>query len=160
MLLTIIVSTPNLRGVASIVANELKQQSAFATTEQEILLGLRIAAARVVEPWASANGVTVADSDVEDTVTRLDQDLAPDGLDKTAARYDVTRDDVRALHRDAAARRADQAGDDAHQGGLARREARDGADVWVTSPDEFRDFIAKEIPRWAEVVKAAKIKLD
>ncbi len=38
--------------------------------------------------------------------------------------------------------------------------ARDGADVWVTSPDEFRDFIAKEIPRWAEVVKAAKIKLD
>lgn len=38
--------------------------------------------------------------------------------------------------------------------------ARDGADVWVTSPDEFRDFIAKEIPRWAEVVKAAKIKIE
>ncbi|MEN9707937.1 MAG: hypothetical protein RIQ68_345 [Pseudomonadota bacterium] len=38
--------------------------------------------------------------------------------------------------------------------------ARDGADVWVTTPDEFRDFIAKEIPRWAEVVKAAKIKID
>lgn len=38
--------------------------------------------------------------------------------------------------------------------------ARDGADVWVTTPEEFRDFIAKEIPRWAEVVKAAKIKID
>jgi len=38
--------------------------------------------------------------------------------------------------------------------------ARDGADVWVTSPEEFRDFIAKEIPRWAEVIKAAKIKIE
>ncbi len=38
--------------------------------------------------------------------------------------------------------------------------ARDGADVWVTTPTEFRDFIAKEIPRWAEVVNAAKIKID
>ena len=38
--------------------------------------------------------------------------------------------------------------------------ARDGADVWVTTPEEFRDFIAKEIPRWAEVVNAAKIKIE
>ena len=33
------------------VARELKQQSAFASGEQEILLGLLIAAARIVEPW-------------------------------------------------------------------------------------------------------------
>lgn len=43
---------------------------------------------------------------------------------------------------------------------IVKALARDGADVWVTSPEEFRDFIAKEIPRWAEVVKAAKIKID
>jgi DNA-binding MarR family transcriptional regulator len=37
--------------MAGVVARELKQQSAFASTEQEILLGLLIAAARIVEPW-------------------------------------------------------------------------------------------------------------
>ena len=37
--------------MASVVARELKQQSAFASGEQEILLGLLIAAARIVEPW-------------------------------------------------------------------------------------------------------------
>lgn len=38
--------------------------------------------------------------------------------------------------------------------------AREGADVWVTSPAEFRDHIAREIPRWAEIVKKAKIRID
>ena len=33
------------------VARELKQQSAFASGEQEVLLGVLIAAARIVEPW-------------------------------------------------------------------------------------------------------------
>jgi DNA-binding MarR family transcriptional regulator len=37
--------------VASVVARELKQKRAFASREQEVLLGLRLAAARVVEPW-------------------------------------------------------------------------------------------------------------
>ena len=37
--------------MASFVASELKQQKPFASPEQEILLGLRMAAARVVEPW-------------------------------------------------------------------------------------------------------------
>ena len=37
--------------MAGIVARELKQQSTFASREQEVLLGLRIAAARIVEPW-------------------------------------------------------------------------------------------------------------
>src|SRR5262245_5635656 len=37
--------------MAGIVARALKQRRAFSSSEQEILLGLRIAAARVVEPW-------------------------------------------------------------------------------------------------------------
>jgi DNA-binding MarR family transcriptional regulator len=38
--------------MAGIVAHELKQQKPLSSPEQEILLGLRMAAARVVEPWA------------------------------------------------------------------------------------------------------------
>ena len=38
--------------MTGVVAHELKQQKPFASPEQEILLGLRMAAARVVEPWA------------------------------------------------------------------------------------------------------------
>ena len=37
--------------MAGVVAHTLKQQSAFASGEQEILLGLLIASARIVEPW-------------------------------------------------------------------------------------------------------------
>ncbi len=37
--------------MSGIVARELKQKAAFASREQEVLLGLRLAAARVVEPW-------------------------------------------------------------------------------------------------------------
>jgi DNA-binding MarR family transcriptional regulator len=33
------------------VARALKQQRTFASREQEVLLGLRVAAARLVEPW-------------------------------------------------------------------------------------------------------------
>jgi DNA-binding MarR family transcriptional regulator len=39
--------------MAGTVARELKQKKPFSSPEQEILLGLLIAAARVVEPWAS-----------------------------------------------------------------------------------------------------------
>jgi len=38
--------------MTGVVAHELKQQKPFASPEHEILLGLRMAAARVVEPWA------------------------------------------------------------------------------------------------------------
>jgi DNA-binding MarR family transcriptional regulator len=38
--------------MTGVVARELKQQKPFASPEQEILLALRMAAARVVEPWA------------------------------------------------------------------------------------------------------------
>jgi len=37
--------------MAGVVARVLKQQSAFASAEQEALLGLLIAAARIAEPW-------------------------------------------------------------------------------------------------------------
>lgn len=33
------------------VARELKQQRAFASAEEEVLLGVRMAAARIIEPW-------------------------------------------------------------------------------------------------------------
>jgi DNA-binding MarR family transcriptional regulator len=38
--------------MAGVVAQTLKQKKPFSSPEQEILLGLRTAAARVVEPWA------------------------------------------------------------------------------------------------------------
>jgi DNA-binding MarR family transcriptional regulator len=37
--------------MAGVVARALKQKRAFGSHEQEVLLGLRIAAARIVEPW-------------------------------------------------------------------------------------------------------------
>lgn len=37
--------------MAGIVARELKQNRSFASHEQEVLLGLQIAAARIMEPW-------------------------------------------------------------------------------------------------------------
>ena len=37
--------------MAGTVARELKQKSPFSSQEQEIFLGLRVAAARIVEPW-------------------------------------------------------------------------------------------------------------
>jgi DNA-binding MarR family transcriptional regulator len=39
--------------MAGVVAHELKQRKPFSSPEQEILLGLRMAAARIVEPWSS-----------------------------------------------------------------------------------------------------------
>jgi DNA-binding MarR family transcriptional regulator len=38
--------------MADTVARELKQKKPFSSAEQEILLGLQMAAARVMEPWA------------------------------------------------------------------------------------------------------------
>ena len=37
--------------MAGSVARELKQTHAFGSREEEVLLGLRIAAARIMEPW-------------------------------------------------------------------------------------------------------------
>lgn len=38
--------------------------------------------------------------------------------------------------------------------------AKDGAEPWPMSPDEFRAHITKEIPRWKKVVDAAKITVE
>ena len=38
--------------MADVVARQLKQKAPFASLEQEVLLGLRVAAGRVVDPWA------------------------------------------------------------------------------------------------------------
>ena len=38
--------------MAGTVAQQLKQKTPFTSQEQEVLLGLRVAAARIVEPWA------------------------------------------------------------------------------------------------------------
>ena len=38
--------------------------------------------------------------------------------------------------------------------------ARDGADVWVSSPQEFRDYIGKEITRWSDLIVRANIKAE
>ena len=38
--------------MAGVVARQLKQTTPFASLEQEVLLGLRMAASRVLEPWA------------------------------------------------------------------------------------------------------------
>jgi tripartite-type tricarboxylate transporter receptor subunit TctC len=39
---------------------------------------------------------------------------------------------------------------------LARLEA-EGVELWEITPDEFRAYVAKEIPRWKAVVAAAKV---
>lgn len=47
-------------------------------------------------------------------------------------------------------------------GSKAMQEAleRDGAEAWPTTPQEFRDIIASETKRWAEIVEKAKIKVE
>ena len=37
---------------------------------------------------------------------------------------------------------------------------RDGAEPWIMTPDEFRAHIQKEIPRWADIVQKANIKIN
>jgi DNA-binding MarR family transcriptional regulator len=39
--------------VAGVVAKQLKQKKAFASLDQEVFLALRIATARLLEPWAA-----------------------------------------------------------------------------------------------------------
>jgi len=47
-------------------------------------------------------------------------------------------------------------------GALAEKMKASGNELefWGSTPEEFRNYIAKEIPRWTEVVKAAKIPLE
>lgn len=45
--------------MAGVVARTLKQQGKFTSHEQEVLLGVRIAAARIMEPWEKFLKTTV-----------------------------------------------------------------------------------------------------
>ena len=57
-----------MRGV---VARELKQQRPFSSLEQEILLGLRLAAARTTEPWTTFLKTTARLTSTQYNVLRI-----------------------------------------------------------------------------------------
>jgi tripartite-type tricarboxylate transporter receptor subunit TctC len=38
--------------------------------------------------------------------------------------------------------------------------ARDGADVWVSTQEEFHDYIVKEIARWGDLIRRANIQAE
>jgi tripartite-type tricarboxylate transporter receptor subunit TctC len=44
-----------------------------------------------------------------------------------------------------------------HAPDVQARLAAEGVELWEITPDEFRAYVAKEIPRWKAVVAAAKI---
>jgi DNA-binding MarR family transcriptional regulator len=58
-LVTIVVDTTMISAVAGVVAKQLKQKRAFASLEQEVFLALRIATARLLEPWGAFLKTTV-----------------------------------------------------------------------------------------------------
>lgn len=57
--------------MAGTVARELKQRKPFSSPEQEILLGLLIAAARVMEPWARFLKATAQLTNTQYNVLRI-----------------------------------------------------------------------------------------
>lgn len=52
ILLTIFVATDNILPMHPSIVSQLKQTRAFASPEQEAMLGLRMVAARMLAPWA------------------------------------------------------------------------------------------------------------
>jgi tripartite-type tricarboxylate transporter receptor subunit TctC len=46
------------------------------------------------------------------------------------------------------------------QADVAEQFAREGAVAVPSTPQSFGDLIRREIPRWAEVVKAGNVKAD
>ena len=66
--------------MAGIVARELKQKRAFASDEQEVLLGLRIAAARIMEPWEKFLKATAGLTPNQYNVLRILRGSHPDRL--------------------------------------------------------------------------------
>ena len=59
------------RPVAGVVARELKQHRAFASHEQEVLLGLQIAATRIMEPWEKLMKATAGLTNNQYNVLRI-----------------------------------------------------------------------------------------
>jgi DNA-binding MarR family transcriptional regulator len=66
--------------MAGSVARELKQKRAFASHEEEVLLGLRIAAARIMEPWEKFLKVTAELTPNQYNVLRILRGSHPDRL--------------------------------------------------------------------------------
>ena len=84
--------------MAGVVARQLKQHSAFTSGEQEVLLGLLIAAARSMEPWEKFLKATAALTNNQYNVLRILRGSHPTRLacseiaDRMIARDpDVTR---------------------------------------------------------------------
>lgn len=69
--MTIVVATDNMVTVRSKIAEELKQRSPFRSVEQEVFLGLRLAAARVLDPWAAFLRTAAQLSPVQYNVLRV-----------------------------------------------------------------------------------------
>ena len=78
-LLTIVVDTTIVPTMAGVVAKELKQKSAFASLEQEVFLALRIATARVLEPWAAFLKTTAGLTNSQYNVLRILRGSHPPG---------------------------------------------------------------------------------
>jgi tripartite-type tricarboxylate transporter receptor subunit TctC len=43
---------------------------------------------------------------------------------------------------------------------ITQRLTAEGSEHWDISPEEFRRFVAGEIPRWKAVIEAAKIQME
>jgi DNA-binding MarR family transcriptional regulator len=66
--------------MAGVVARQLKQTRAFSSREQEVMLGLQIAAARIMEPWEKFLKTTAELSLHQYNVLRILRGSAPAGL--------------------------------------------------------------------------------
>ena len=53
------------------IARELKQESPFSSVEQEVFLGLRLAAARLLDPWATFLKTTAQLTPIQYNVLRV-----------------------------------------------------------------------------------------
>ena len=53
------------------IARELKQESSFSSVEQEVFLGLRLAAARLLDPWATFLKTTARLTPIQYNVLRV-----------------------------------------------------------------------------------------
>jgi DNA-binding MarR family transcriptional regulator len=66
--------------MAGVVARELKQKRSFTSREQEVLLGLQIVAARIMEPWEKYLKTTAELTLHQYNVLRILRGSHPDGL--------------------------------------------------------------------------------
>src|SRR5258708_25605210 len=79
--------------MAGVVARQLKQHSAFTSGEQEVLLGLLIAAARSVEPWEKFLKATAGLTNNQYNVLRIlrGSHPSPSGVQRDRGPHDRAR---------------------------------------------------------------------